>query len=246
MNKILALWAVPRSTSTAFEWMMRQRGDMTCFHEPFGEAWYQGEQPLWPRVTADSLRTPGLTLHRVIDTLRAAAARGAVFTKDFPLYIDHLWDDDLLNMFTHSFLIRDPARTLMSMFARWPDFHIKEVGFAEQRALFDRLCAHDGRPPPVIDSDDLLADPQRVVAAWCRAVRIPFLSAAMRWQPGARDAVSWWDGGSFHANLRDSDGLKPQPRRYADIAAAPPWVQAVYRQVLPHYQHLYAQRLVVA
>ncbi|MCP4301768.1 MAG: sulfotransferase family protein, partial [Gammaproteobacteria bacterium] len=48
MHKILALWATPRSTSTAFEWMMRMRGDMTCFHEPFGEAWYQGEDARWP------------------------------------------------------------------------------------------------------------------------------------------------------------------------------------------------------
>ena len=61
MPKIVALWAVPRSTSTAFEWMMRQRGDMTCFHEPFGEAWYQGEAPLWPRLGPEDLRTPGLT-----------------------------------------------------------------------------------------------------------------------------------------------------------------------------------------
>ena len=56
---ILALWAVPRSTSTAFEWMMRQRGDFECFHEPFGEVWYQGESPLWPRATSERVRTPG-------------------------------------------------------------------------------------------------------------------------------------------------------------------------------------------
>ena len=49
MNKIIALWSTPRSTSTAFEWMMRQRGDLYCMHEPFGEAWYQGEEPLCPR-----------------------------------------------------------------------------------------------------------------------------------------------------------------------------------------------------
>ena len=61
MKKILALWGVPRSTSTAFEWMMRMRGDFECFHEPYGDDWYQGEDPLWPRVTEDSLRTPGLT-----------------------------------------------------------------------------------------------------------------------------------------------------------------------------------------
>lgn len=43
MNKILALWAVPRSRSTAFEYMMRTRGDHVCLHEPFGEVWYQGK-----------------------------------------------------------------------------------------------------------------------------------------------------------------------------------------------------------
>ena len=43
MNPVYVLWATPRSTSTAFEWMMRTRGDMACFHEPFGEAWYQGD-----------------------------------------------------------------------------------------------------------------------------------------------------------------------------------------------------------
>ncbi|MEL7172405.1 MAG: hypothetical protein AAFN05_05495, partial [Pseudomonadota bacterium] len=73
MHPIVALWAVPRSTSTAFEWMMRQRGDMTCFHEPFGEAWYQGEAPLWPRATPDSLRTPGLTLASVEAARNAAS-----------------------------------------------------------------------------------------------------------------------------------------------------------------------------
>ena len=39
----LTLWATPRSTSTAFEWMMRQRGDFSCFHEPFNELFYYGE-----------------------------------------------------------------------------------------------------------------------------------------------------------------------------------------------------------
>jgi adenylylsulfate kinase len=42
MHPIHVLWATPRTTSTAFEWMMRMRGDMACFHEPFGLAWYQG------------------------------------------------------------------------------------------------------------------------------------------------------------------------------------------------------------
>lgn len=243
MSKILALWAVPRSTSTAFEWMMRQRGDLNCFHEPYGEAWYQGEAPLWPRATEDSLRTLGLTLESVHKTMMEAKGAGPVFIKDFPHYIDHIWNDEFLSNFNHSFLIRDPAKTITSMYNKWPDFHEKEVGFAEQRELFDRLCEKTGTPPPVLDSDDLLEDPYKMVETWCNAVGIPFVPEALSWEPGARDEVSWWDGGSFHANLRNSDGLKPQKRKYVEIDFLPESAKAVYERALVHYEHLFAHRL---
>ena len=114
MEKILALWAVPRSTSTAFEWMMRVRGDFECLHEPFGEVWYQGENPLWPRATQDSLRTPGLTYESCWENLQRVSAHKAVFIKDFPLYLEPVLSDEFLRNFRHSFLIRDPLKTLSS------------------------------------------------------------------------------------------------------------------------------------
>ena len=245
MTPILALWAVPRSTSTAFEWMMRQRGHFDCYHEPFGEAWYQGAHPLWPRATPESVRTAGLTLESVRDALWAAAGRGPVFIKDFPHYTTTLWTEEFLARFDHSFLIRDPIKTLTSMHAKWPDFHLDETGFAEQRELFDRLSELHGAVPPVIDSDDLLERPAEVVAAWCDAVGIPFVASALSWEPGPRDEVSWWDGGSFHENLRNSDGLKPQPRVEVDVRAAPERVREAHRIVEPHYRHLHRHRITV-
>ncbi len=243
MHKILVLWATPRSTSTAFEWMMRMRGDLACFHEPFGEAWYKGEDARWPRIRPDSERITGLSFASVWDELLTAAAQGPVFSKDFPHYIEHLWSDEFLDHFKHSFLIRDPAKVTTSMYKHWPDFELKEVAFVEQRALFDRLCDRLGEAPPVIDSDDLLEDPFGMVEAYCNAVGIPYIEQALSWEPGDRAEVSWYDGGSWHANLRDSDGLKPQPRRYIDISAAPDKIRSIYETVLPHYEHLYAHRL---
>ena len=217
-----------------------------CFHEPFGEAWYQGEAPLFPRITPDSVRTPGLTMESVWQRLKSEAGKGPVFSKDFPHYVEHMWNDDFLSHFDHSFLIRDPAKTITSMFSHWPDFHLKEVGFIEQRKLFDLLCDQAGEPPPVLDSDDLLENPQGMVEAWCNGVGIPFLADALSWEPGARDEVSWWDGGSFHANLRNSDGLKPQKQSYIDIEKAPDRVKEIYEICLPHYEHLYEHRLSAA
>ena len=85
MHKIVALWAVPRSTSTAFEWMMRQRGDMDCLHEPFGEAWYQGEDPFWPRFKQGDKTTPGLTIESVWNDIKARAKTSRCFSKTFPI-----------------------------------------------------------------------------------------------------------------------------------------------------------------
>jgi hypothetical protein len=246
MHKILALWATPRSTSTAFEWMMRMRGDMTCFHEPFGEAWYQGEDARWPRIKAGTPRTAGLTFASVWQEMKSAAAKGPIFSKDFPHYIEHLWGDEFLDNFNHSFLIRDPAKVATSMYKHWPDFVLKEIAFIEQRTLFDRLADNTGKAPPVIDSDDLLENPHGIVEAYCNAVGIPYIEAALSWEPGNREETSWYDGGSWHANLRGSDGLKAQPRKYIDITEAPDRVQEIYQTVLPHYQHLYQHRLQAA
>ncbi|MFK7938107.1 MAG: sulfotransferase family protein [Roseovarius sp.] len=246
MHKIIALWAVPRSTSTAFEWMMRQRGDLECLHEPFGEAWYQGEDPLWQRFQPGDLTTPGLTLDSVWHDIQTRAAQGPVFLKDFPHYINHMWDAEFLSHFTHAFLIRDPAKTITSMHNKWPDFHEGEVGFPEQRALFDLVTALDGTPPPVIDSDDLLENPAAMTARFCEAVGIPFIEDALTWEPGGDPSEhSWWDGGSFHANLAQSTGLTPQKRRYLDLAETPQRVQQVHRRMKPHYDKLYQHRLTL-
>ncbi|MCQ3808289.1 MAG: sulfotransferase family protein [Acidimicrobiia bacterium] len=226
--------------------MMRMRGDMTCFHEPFGEVWYQGESPDWPRLRAESVRTPGLTYESAWARVQAAARIGPVFIKDFPHYLDALWGDSFFDCFTHSFLIRDPAKAITSMYKHWPDFHIAETGFAEQRALFDYLTARHGRPPPVIDSDDLLEDPAAVVEAWCEAVGIPFIAEALHWAPGERKEVSWWDGGSFHENLRNSRGLESRPRTTIDMSDAPSRVREVHGLMRPHYQHLSAHRIGAA
>ena len=244
MDRILALWAVPRSTSTAFETMMRQRGDFECLHEPFGEAWYQGEDPLWHRFEEGGATTPGLTLESVWKDLKARAAAGPVFVKDFPHYIIHMCVPEFLAHFEHAFLIRDPAKTIPSMHDKWPDFHEGEVGFAEQRALFEILWALHGAPPPVIDSDDLLDDPAGVVEAFCGAVGIPFIAEALEWAPGGDPSEhSWWDGGSFHANLAESSGLARQPRAYPDIADCPPRVRLAHRRALPHYDRMHAHRI---
>ena len=251
MNRIYVLWATPRSTSTAFEWMMRMRGDMVCFHEPFGEAWYQGDDARAPRLNADSPRKPGLNFRVVLERLQAAARRRPVFFKDMPQFTEHLWDDEFLDCFEHSFLIRDPAKVLASLQRSWlklgdeAGFERNEIGFDEQRALFERLADKLGRAPVVIDSDDLLADPSRMVEKYCNAISVPFIAEALSWEPGNRSEVLWYDGDDsiWHESLKNSNGLKAQPRKPVAIDELPARLRELYDDFLPHYQYLYAHRI---
>ena len=250
-HQIHILWATPRSTSTAFEWMMRMRGDMTCFHEPFGEAWYQGDEARAPRPVAEKMRKPGLTFAAVLRNLQQAARRRPVFSKDMPQFTDHLWSDSFLAQFQHSFLIRDPAKVLVSLHRSWQKsgndagFERHEIGFDEQRKLFDILCDKNAAPPPVLDSDDLLESPQEMVAAYCKAIGVPFIAEALSWEPGDRQEVLWYDGDAsiWHHTLKNSTGLKAQPRKTAEVTQLPARLQALYRAFLPHYEHLFKSRI---
>ncbi|NNC98689.1 MAG: sulfotransferase family protein [Gammaproteobacteria bacterium] len=245
------LWATPRSTSTAFEWMMRQRGDLACFHEPFGVAWYQGPDARTPRpVSAERLR-PDVTFDKVWNDIQEAAESHPVFVKDMPHHTEHLWGDAFLDRITHSFLIRDPAKVLASLHRSYlkagveAGFEAREISFGPQQALFDLLKVRSGHVPPVIDSDDLLAAPRKMVSIYCDAIGIPFIPQALSWKPGSRNEVLWYDGNDdiWHASLRDSDGLKPIPRKHVNPTDLPFNLAKHYEKFLRHYRSLYAHRL---
>jgi hypothetical protein len=48
-DKPVALWAVPRSISTAFERVFVERDDFEVLHEPFSDAYYYGPDRLSDR-----------------------------------------------------------------------------------------------------------------------------------------------------------------------------------------------------
>ena len=244
-TNILFLWATPRSTSTAFEWMMRQRGDFVCYHEPFNELYYYGEDRRSLR-DSDVAAKPGHTYDTVWQDILRRSKTEKTFIKDFPYSVWHKLDDAFLDACDHSFLVRDPKRVIPALHHHWPDFTPEEVGFESLAGLFDRLTERDGVSPPVIASDDLLADPHATTKAYCQAIGIPYLPEALSWDAGEREEVSWYGEGTgpWHDNLRHSTGIKPQKSKYPPIEESAELMD-VYQRCAPHYDALFAQRLSI-
>ena len=220
---------------------MRMRGDFVCLHEPFGPAYYRGEDRRTTRPD-ENPPDPGRTYASTWREIKAARASGRVFSKDFPNYIMHIADDVFLDHFQHTFLIRDPAKVLASMYNQWDEFTMDEAAFESLHRMFDLVVERYDDIPPVIDSDDLLADAAGMVRSYCDAVGIDFIPAALEWEQGERAEVRWY-GGEWHDSLQSSTGLQRQNTQYRAGIEDVAFLQEMYARCKPHYDALAAHKL---
>ncbi|MEO1059709.1 MAG: sulfotransferase family protein [Actinomycetota bacterium] len=201
---LLALWATPRTVSTAFERMMIERGDFLVLDEPWSRAYYLGPEQ---RSTRFPISFPESTYAAVESGVLALAREQHVFVKDMAYHVAPAISDDALASMRHTFLVRDPLAALTSLHKQWPDFTVDEAGYRAQRALFERVTALQGEPPPVIDSDVLRADPSGIIDTWCSRIGIDHLPHALRWSPGMRDEWPLWR--DWYENAARSTGFAP-------------------------------------
>lgn len=217
------------------------RGDFVVLHEPFGPAYYFGDDRRTTR-REENPRDIGRTYASTWQDIREARKEGRVFSKDFPNYIMHMADGEFLDHFQHTFLIRDPAKSLASMYNQWEEFTTDEASYEDLHTMFDMVVARYGETPPVIDSDDLLDDNEGLVRAYCAAVGIEFLPESLEWEEGDREEVRWY-GGPWHDSLSASTGLKRQKTEYRARIEDVPFLQEMYALCKPHYDALAEHKL---
>jgi hypothetical protein len=231
----IAVWAVPRAASTAFERMVIERGDHEVFDEPFSEHYYFGPRKVSSRFAEVRAHADA---DAILGRIEEAARRGPVFLKDMAYHVAGLASPTFVAHFTNTFLIRDPARSLPSLARMWPDFTDEEAGFAAVADLV-ALVEADGQDVVVVDSDDLCRDPGGVVQAWCERVGIAFVPGALSWAPGMRPEwrlwPDWYGATSRSTGFRPPSDPPPGPVDGRVAAACERW--------RPVYEELRTRRL---
>lgn len=243
-KKILGLWSTPRSRSTAFMWMMKNRGDFVVFLEPFGKSAYYSQERIFT-FDADQTSNPEYNYQNVLQKLVSTFQQSNVFIKDFPLYFVHIVDDKFLSIFEHTFLIRNPAQMLPSYFYKWPSLIFEETGYRQLYQLFDRVMNFTDQIPPVIDADDLVENPQSIIRAFCEKVGIVFKADALAWNPPGKKVkqMCWWEEGSWHNELSVTKGFSEQTRpEYLKINDSDR-LKKLYEMCFPYYEKMYEYRI---
>jgi hypothetical protein len=240
MNVIVPLWSVPRSVSTGFERMMMERGDFTVIHEPFSYFFYlkaEGAAAVGMNVDPDH----PTDYDEIVAMIERAAAERPVFFKDMSYHAFAGADEEFMKMFTNTFIIRDPAYTLVSGQKMNPGFTLEEAGYETQFKMYEMVKKLTGKVPPIVDAEDLIASPETVVKGYCEMTGIPFLPESLTWEPKLDDQWKSWE--SWHLDAAKSTGFNKDMEDFGFTVDDVPRLKEMYEQCMPFYKALHEDRI---
>lgn len=209
----VAMWSGPRNISTAMLRAFENRPDTVVWDEPFyaAELATTGrDHPLRDEVVAAGPTDPAAIVTRLLGPMRDAAKPGAsvFYQKHMTHHMLPGFPRGWIDRVASAFLIREPERVLASYTRAWERVSLAEIGVPQQIEIFDRVADRLGRPPPVVDSADVLADPRGVLSALCAAVGIPFSEAMLAWPAGRRASDGVW-APAWYGQVERSTGFGP-------------------------------------
>ncbi len=240
----IAMISGPRTVSTALLRAWENRADTVVWDEPL-YAHFLSETGI-DHPGRDAVLTAHaheVDAHTVATTLAGPIPDGGTIW--YQKHIAHHLLDDVpmhwIDQVQCAFLIRDPARSLASLWKRFPDAQLEDTGLLKQAAVFDEVCRRQGSTPPVIDSDDVRRDPEGVLRGLCGALGVPFAQSMLSWPAGPRDSdgawAPWW-----YDVVEASTGFDPPPDTPRPSFDDPDQA-AILDACMPLYDRLAAHRI---
>lgn len=196
-----------RATATALEKVFRTREDMQVLHAPF----------LYPylikkygpgTVFTNNLPDMTVTFDSVKDDLFALAEKSPVFLKESGyLLIDYLREnpDFVKNpQVKFAFLIRDPAKSIISFYRKMPTVTESIIGHKALWDLYEMLKDQLDYTPVVIDSDLLLKDPLKVLNTLGESWNLKFDQKNLEWK---KEFAKDWHVKNWYVDVGESTKL---------------------------------------
>jgi hypothetical protein len=236
----IAMWSGPRNLSTAMMRSFGNRADTFVSDEPFYGCFLKNsgaDHPMRDEVVA----AMDCDWARVIAALRGSPPDGSPVW-----YQKHMWHHMVgpvgyegFEGFTHGFLIRSPEQMIASYLRKREAAAFDDFGLERQAEFFDREADRLGYAPPVVDANDVLADPEAVLSKLCDALGIPWDKAMLRWEAGRRETDGPW-APHWYAAVEGSTGFGPPE---TDTVSLPDNARRLADRCRPYYERLADHRL---
>lgn len=238
----IAMWSGPRNVSTAMMRSFENRPDTAVIDEPF-YASYLAATGIQHPLREESLASQTTDWREVVTGILGPVPgdRRIFYQKHMTHHMMPEFGRDWVAQCRNAFLIRPPEDVLASYTQKRHDVALEDIGFVQQREIFERETDRLGHPPPVIDGADVLADPRAILSALCAALDIPFTEKMLVWPPGRRPTDGAWAPAWYDAVERSTGFAAPRPTvSFESLRDALKPIAAAAR---PHYERLAQFRL---
>ena len=232
----IAMWSGPRNISTAMMRSFENRDDSAVIDEPFYAAYLAAtgiDHPLREESLASEPQDWREVVKQILDPV--PGGRAIWYQKHMTHHMLPEFDRDWISGMRNAFLIRAPERVLASYTKTRAEVALADIGFVQQRELFEREAERLGHAPPVIEAEDVRKDPGATLSALCKALAIPFSEKMLSWPAGKRATDGAW-APAWYAAVENSTGFAPHrdeplPRLSAEL-------QRIADAARPHYERL--------
>lgn len=228
---------------------MRERGDMSCHHEPFMYDYYVHrkirEMPYF-EIEEDRPQS----YQDIRNMLLRDAEDCDVFFKDMSYYVMPriLEDAEFSSRISNCFLIRNPVASILSYFKLDNEVTLDEIGLEAQwkhcQGLLDK-----GIEPIVIEAESVQNNPRQVLASAWERIGVSNEEKAFDWQdekPADWGQVSGWHQdvlGSDGIAAVDPDALEKKRNEFKQLAEQNSKLRKYLDHHLPYYEKLKALAL---
>ncbi|MBL51494.1 MAG: sulfotransferase family protein [Candidatus Marinimicrobia bacterium] len=234
------MWSGPRNISTAMMRSFENRPDTVVIDEPF-YAYYLDKTGLDHPGKKDVFASQSIHWDEVVDICTGKIPEGKPIWYQKHMAQHNLEGCDLswIKDVTNCFLIRDPKYVIASYGKRFPIENEKLLGFVQQADLLERVEKITGETPPILDSKDILANPEKMLLKLCEKIGISFTDKMLNWPAGKRHSDGVW-APYWYNRVEESTGFLPYSEENVELDET---MEPIYEKCKEYYNILWNKRI---
>ncbi|MRT16198.1 sulfotransferase family protein [Vitellibacter sp. q18] len=231
--KVINLISGPRNLSTALMYSFAQREDMTVLDEPFygyylQNATLENEHPSQREI----LEMMELKEEKVVEHINSISKEKNVFVKGMAHHYLINAPEFILD-WENVILIRHPKKLIASFSKVIQSPTLNDIGIKKASELF-LFLKKNGKTPIVIDSDELLKNPETYLKKLCDLLNIPFSEKMLSWKVGGIPEDGIW-AKHWYGNVHNSEGFALQKSSSQPL---PEHLEPLLKDAIPYYETL--------
>ena len=231
---IISCWSGPRNISTALMRSWSSRKDTFVTDEPF-YAHYLQETKLKHPMYKEIINQYSSNYNDIVNYLT-----GEIPNKKKIWYqkhmAHHILDLSSINWISHCencILLRHPKEVISSYTKKNKLNSVEELGYPQQYEIINFLQKIN-KSFMIIDSKELLMNPERSLSGWCRKNNIKFDKSMLKWKKGnhINDGI-WWK--SWYDNVIKTTGFHKYEKKDINIENK---YDSIYNESMKYYNCL--------